>query len=62
MDEDRARRRAFGPSLAEQASPAPAFPTAKELQQIADAQRRAKKDREDMRAAGFGDHKGVEGA
>lgn len=50
-----------GPTLAEQASPAPAPPTAKERQQIREAQARGKQDREKMREAGFGDHKGTEG-
>lgn len=47
--------------LAARASPEPRMPTEKEKQQIADAHRRNAQDRA-MRAAGFGDHKGVEGA
>lgn len=43
------------------ASPQPRMPTEKEKQQIADAHRRAEKERAAMRAAGFGDHKGTEG-
>lgn len=46
--------------LAARASPEPRMPTAKEKQQIADAQKRAAKERAAMRAAGFGDHKGSE--
>jgi hypothetical protein len=48
--------------LAARASPEPRMPTDKERRQIAEAQERAKKDRAAMRAAGFGDHKGVEGS
>ena len=48
--------------LAARASPEPRMPTDKEKQQIADAHKRAEKDRAAMRAAGFGDHKGVEGS
>lgn len=46
--------------LVTRASPEPRMPTAKEKQQIADAHKRAEKERADMRAAGFGDHKGAE--
>lgn len=48
-------------TLAARASPEPRMPTEKEKQQIAEAHKRAEKDRADMRAAGFGDHKGTEG-
>ena len=48
--------------IAARASPEPRMPTEKEKQQIADAHRRSDQDRAAMRAAGFGDHKGVEGA
>lgn len=49
------------PSLAEQASPRPAPPTPKEREQIAEGQKRAKADQEELRKGGFGDHKGTEG-
>jgi hypothetical protein len=61
MEHDRTERPANEPSVIEQAAPRPAPPTDKERQQIADAQAKAKKDREELRAAGFGDHKGTEG-
>ncbi|HJT41260.1 MAG TPA: hypothetical protein VJ762_13090 [Sphingobium sp.] len=62
MDGSWRDRPARDENLAAQASPEPRFPTAREKQQIADAQARGKKERAAMRAAGFGDHKGSEGA
>lgn len=50
-----------GPTLAEQASPMSRMPTDKERAQIAAARERGQRDQQAMRAAGFGDHKGVEG-
>ncbi|WP_156518402.1 hypothetical protein [Sphingobium tyrosinilyticum] len=61
MADDRTERPANEASLAKQASPKPATPTEKEKQQIADAKERAKKDQEELRSQGFGDHKGTEG-
>jgi len=61
MDDKQVRRPAIDPSPVEQASPAPAPLTDKERQQIAEGQARAKRDQEELRARGFGDHKGTEG-
>jgi hypothetical protein len=38
------------------------MPTEEEKRHIAEVHKRSEKEREDMRAAGFGDHKGVEGS
>jgi hypothetical protein len=38
------------------------MPTEKEKQHIGEVHKRAEKERATMRAAGFGDHKGVEGS
>ena len=62
MSNWRSDRQDKGEDLAARASPEPRMPTDKEKQHIADAHKRAEQDRAVMRAAGFGDHKGVEGA
>ena len=52
---------AHEPSLAEQAAPRPAPPTPEDRDRVAQAQKRAKDDQDELRAKGFGDHKGTEG-
>ncbi|HWV12769.1 MAG TPA: hypothetical protein VN110_05685 [Sphingobium sp.] len=61
MDQDRNERPTNETELIKKASPRPQSPSDKERQQIADAQAKAKKDQEELRSAGFGDHKGTEG-
>lgn len=61
MDQDRNERPTNESELVKKASPQPQPPTDKERQQIADAQAKAKRDQEELRAEGFGDHKGTEG-
>lgn len=48
--------------LAARASPEPRMPTEEEKRHIAEVHKRSEKERKDMRTAGFGDHKGVEGS
>lgn len=61
MDQDRNERPNNETELVKNASPRPQPPTDKEREQIAAAQDKAKKDQEELRSQGFGDHKGTEG-
>ncbi len=61
MDQDRNERPNNETELVKNASPKPQRPTDKEREQIAEAQAKAKKDQEELRSQGFGDHKGTEG-
>lgn len=61
MDQDRNERPNNETELVKNASPKPQPPIDKEREQIADAQAKAKKDQEELRSQGFGDHKGTEG-
>lgn len=56
-----AQERPAAQGVYEQASPKPQPVSAKEKAQIADAQKRAQRDREEALATGHGDHKGEEG-
>ncbi|MEJ7933959.1 hypothetical protein WG907_06765 [Sphingobium sp. AN558] len=58
-----AEERPAEPGVYERAAPGPhdAAPTGKERDLIDAAQRRAKRDREALRATGHGDHQGEEG-
>ncbi len=61
MDQDRNERPTNETEIVKKASPKPQMPTDREREQIADAQEKAKEDRDELRSAGFGDHKGSEG-
>ncbi|CAD7338061.1 hypothetical protein SPHS6_01812 [Sphingobium sp. S6] len=61
MDHDQNECPTNETEIVKKASPKPQPPTEKERKQIADAQEKAEKDQEELRSAGFGDHKGTEG-